>query len=98
MSLAPEGQALWEEHEADGLVVIGAMQDGRPGHPSVDDLNDWAFSFNLQHPVLADVDGEIDDYAVAGGGYPTYVIIDREMVIVNSNLWPFDAQAVVAEL
>ena len=30
-------------------------------------------------------------------GYPTYVIIDREMTIVNPDLWPFN-EGVIEDL
>jgi hypothetical protein len=28
-------------------------------------------------------------------GYPTYIVIDREMVVQNADLWPFDPQFVI---
>ena len=93
---APHGQDLWEQGGGE-VVMLGAMQQNTGGGaPSSSDAVTWADDFGLQHPVLADSDQFNDSYVVSG--YPTYVVIDREMNIVNADLWPFDIDYVLSLL
>ena len=87
--LAPHGEEVWQQYKDDGLVYIAVMQEDSGGaRPDADDAARWASAFELTHPVLADGDQFNDSYIVSG--YPTVVVIDREMNIVNDDLWPFD--------
>ncbi len=82
---------------ADGLVIISAMQqDGPGGPPDVADLNDWASDYNITHPIVADPQMTQNVYAVLG--YPTYVVIDRDMRIANADLWPWNPGFVIGLL
>jgi hypothetical protein len=88
---------LWQQHEADGLVILGAMQeDAQYAAPDVADLNQWNNQFNITHPMLADPQKTQNFYAVLG--YPTYVVIDRDMRIANADLWPWDANFITSLL
>ena len=88
--MAPHGQSTWEDYEDQGLAYLALMQEDSGGaRPDSDDAARWASAFELTHPVLADGDQFNDEYVVSG--YPTIVVIDREMNIVNEDLWPFDA-------
>ncbi len=90
---APHGQELWEEGGGE-VVLLAAMQENDFGDPPTDaDLDTWVEEFSLEHPVLADGDKTQNPYA--GTGYPTYVVLDRELSIVNSDLWPFEADYVL---
>ena len=67
------------------------MVDDNGGNaiPPTDTLLSWADRSGLSHPVNSDASGnQVQNFIVSG--YPTYVIIDREMKIVNPDLWPFD--------
>ncbi len=66
------------------------------GAPSQQDLNSWANQHGLTHPILADPSGSQLPYVVIG--YPTYVVIDQTMTIVNADLWPFDANYITSLL
>jgi len=91
--MAPEGEEVWQQYGDQGFVYLAAMQENKDGkRPDSDDAARWASSFGLSHPVLADADQFNDDYAVSG--YPTVVVIDREMTIVEEDLWPFDPSAI----
>lgn len=63
------------------------MVDANAGAPQVSHVANWADSFRLEHPVLADTSRSQSRYA---SSYPTYVVIDREMVIRNNDMYPFD--------
>ena len=68
--------------------------NGQP--PDVEDLVAWADYNGLTHPVLADPQLETGPYVTTG--YPTYVVIGRDMVILQDDLWPFDPQYIVNQL
>jgi DNA-binding cell septation regulator SpoVG len=64
--------------------------------PDTDSLMEWAEYSDLTHPVCSDASGnQIANFVITG--YPTYVIIDRDMTIVNPDLWPFQ-ESVIEEL
>ncbi len=74
------------------------MQEG-PGSgstPTQADLESWNSQYGIEHPMLADPEGTQMGYYVSG--FPTYAIIDRDMVIQNADLWPFDANYVIGLL
>ena len=90
---APHGEELWQQAGGE-VVMLGAMQENSAGSPpSVDNAVEWVNDFSLTHPVLADTPQINLPYIVTG--YPTYIVIDREMNIVNDDLWPFDVNYVL---
>jgi len=62
------------------------MTDANSGSPTSDKAASWANSLGLTHPVLAG-DGSVIRYVTSG--FPTYVVIDREMRIVEEDMWPW---------
>jgi peroxiredoxin len=87
--LAEVGQQLWEELEDDGFVYLAVMVQGIDGGPpEADAAATWASRFDLTHPVLTDMDATQDTYAQLA--YPTIVIIDRDMSIIEPDFWPMD--------
>jgi len=93
---APHGQELWERGEGE-VIMLAAMQENSGYEPpTLSDINDWAGAYGLEHPVTADSNASQGSYIVTG--YPTYVVIDREMNIVNDDLWPFDQEYVLGLL
>ena len=54
----------------------------------------WADSFSIVHPVLADTDREVSGFVTTG--FPTYVVIDRELVIQNADMWPWNDSEVLS--
>jgi peroxiredoxin len=91
---APEGEVLWDQGEGD-VIVVALLQEDARGAPADDasDAQRWASTHGLTHPVLADGGGAGLPCIVTG--YPTYVVIDRDMRIVNDDLWPFDIDYVL---
>lgn len=82
-------QQMWEDLEDDGFVYLSVMvQDTSGGPPDVADAAAWASQFGLTHPVLADPGGSQDVYAQVA--YPTLVVIDRDMTIIEPDFWPMD--------
>lgn len=78
-------------------MVIGAMQENNGGGtPTQADLESWNSQYGVEHPMLADPAGTQMGYYAAG--FPTYAIIDRDMVIQNADLWPFDTSYVIGLL
>ena len=63
------------------------MHDTNSGSPGLSNVQSWSEGLGLTHPVLADEHRELNAYVVYG--FPTYVIIDREMRIVNADMWPW---------
>jgi thiol-disulfide isomerase/thioredoxin len=93
---APEGQELWEEGDGE-VILLALMQDNVDTSPAdAEGIARWVSDFSLTHPVLAD--GERINNPYAASGYPTYVVIDQTMTIVNSDLWPFDSSFVLGLL
>ena len=90
---APHGQELWERGEGEVILLAAMQENDFSNEPTDADLDNWVEEYSLEHPVLADVDKTQDPYA--GTGYPTYVVLDRELNIVNSDLWPFDVDYVL---
>lgn len=90
---APHGEELWEAGGGD-VIMLGAMQENTSGSPpATSDVVTWGDTFDLSHPLLADADQDNLPFIVTG--YPTYVVIDRTMEIVNDDLWPFDQDYVL---
>ena len=87
--MAPEGQAHWEEYKDQGVVYLAVMLETSAGAtPGSGDAERWATTYGLEHPVLADGTGANYNFIVTG--YPTFVVIDQTMTIVQDDLWPFD--------
>jgi len=83
------GQGLWEELEDDGFVYLSVMLEDTNGDaPGAPAAAEWASRFDLTHPVLVDTVGDQRDYVSIG--YPTIVIIDRDMTILVPDFWPLD--------
>ncbi len=90
---APHGQELWERGEGEVIMLAAMQQNLASDPPTNSDINDWADEYGLEHPVTADTNLSQGDYVVTG--FPTYVVIDREMNVVNDDLWPFDIDYVL---
>ena len=90
---APHGQDLWEEGDGEVILLAATQQDYGTNPPDGEDLNAWVDAYSLTHPVLADPEMTQGEFVVTG--YPTYVVIDQEMNIVNDDLWPFDLEYVL---
>ena len=65
-------------------MVQGASQ----GPPTADELEAWTSDHGITHPMLLDVDATQIPYVLLG--FPTYVVIDGDMVIQNADMWPWD--------
>lgn len=63
------------------------MTEGNNGAPTAAEPMSWANTYGITHPVLRDTTGSQTPYVVLG--YPTYVVIDRNMVIQNADMWPW---------
>ena len=87
--LAPEGEEVWAELADRGVVMLALTQeDGNGNPPSVETAQQWAQTHGLSHPVLADSEASQGQYAVIGGGYPTFPVIGPDMTILTNDLFP----------
>jgi hypothetical protein len=70
----PEGGMFWE-------VMIENMDSATP---SQDELVEWADTYGLTMPVLADTGKSMfGSFAPGGGGLPYTVLVDRGMVVTT---------------
>ena len=79
-------------------MYISVMVDDNYGNaiPDTATLDNWASGLGLTHPVTSDASGnQVGRFVLTG--FPTYVVIDREMTIVNPDLWPF-SESVIEDL
>ena len=77
--------------------MLGVMtQDNIGGVPSPSSITDWVSRFGLTHPLVADTTGDQETYIVTG--FPTYIVIDRDMTIVSEDLWPFTTSGITPYL
>lgn len=84
---APELEQLWLEHADQGLVVLSPMMEAPDGQlPQAADVAAWAERYALERPVLV---GN-DSVGFQAASFPTYVVIDRNMVVRHPDLWPLD--------
>ena len=76
-------------------MVIGLMEEGpsQGSTPTAANVESWNDQYGIEHPMLADAAMTQISYIVTG--YPTYVVIDREMVISTADLWPFDSSYII---
>ncbi len=89
---APHGEKLWEAGDGD-VIMLAAMQDNVDYSPAnAEGIARWVEDFSLTHPVLADTQRVNLPFA---NGFPTYIVIDRDMTVANADLWPFDPQFVL---
>ena len=65
------------------------MHSANADPPDVSDVEGWSETYEVyNHPVLADANN--DSYRHISGGYPSYVLIDQDMVIHNADMYPFN--------
>jgi hypothetical protein len=57
------------------------------GTPNEQQVSSWANRYNLVHPVVADGSRALYNYV---NGFPTYIVIDREMVVDDADMYPFN--------
>ena len=85
---APEGEALYQALKDEDVVLVALMQENSSSQaPDQADLQQWADTYDLTHPVLADPDKIYDPFASIGGGYPTYPVIGPDMTVVLADLY-----------
>ena len=85
--MAPEGQVFWQNYSDDVILISVMVEGGSGGSPSASEINQWVSNYGITHPVLNDLSGSQKPYVVLG--YPTFVVIDRNMVIQNADMWPW---------
>jgi thiol-disulfide isomerase/thioredoxin len=87
--LAPEGEEVWEALEERGLIYLAVTQeDANGGNPTSETAADWGATFGLTHPILADANQSQGEYAVIGGGFPTFPVLGPDMTILTNDLFP----------
>ena len=85
MAREGHGNSLMANHP-DDVVFISVMLDANSTLEQ--GIQNWVTEFGIEHPILADDSGVTSSYVTAG--FPTFVIIDQNMVIQNADLWPYD--------
>ena len=91
MASSGHGNSLMTNH-GDDVVYISVMLDADSNMQSA--VENWASSFNINHPVLGDPSKVTSPFVTFG--YPTFVIVGRDMVIQNADLWPYDENYILS--
>ena len=87
--LAPEGEEVWLDLQDRGVVYLALTQEDVNGDPpTVETAQQWADAHGLTHPILADADASQGEYAVIGGGFPTFPVVGPDMTILTNDLFP----------
>ena len=84
--IANDAQVFTDDYGSEGFVWVTVLIDNAYGEPpSIDDLKSWCDLYGIDDaPVLGGDRGLIDPTATTGypiQAWPTFVIIDREMVL-----------------
>lgn len=88
--IAQEVTETWEDYRDDGFIYLTVLpEDLEGGSVEANDLTDWAESFQIEAPVLADNSGygyEVEPNRV----WPVMMIIDRKMTVAVERIPPVD--------
>ena len=82
----------FNETYGDDAIFIGVMADGNSGIPSVSELESWVSQYGTDYPLVSDTNGEAGTFVTVG--FPTYVVLDRDMTVLYEDLFPFDGATV----
>ena len=81
--LASHAEDTWLDYRDRGFMHVTVLQEDLEGDPPDGaDLNEWVEAFDLTTPVLADPDLQTGD-AIRAGQFPTVLLINRDLVIVD---------------
>lgn len=86
-----EGNHFNETYGEDA-IFIGVMADGNSGVPSVSELEAWESQYSTDYPIVSDINSAAVGFVTVG--YPTYVVLDRDMTILYEDLYPFQGSTV----
>lgn len=91
-NIATMGETFATDYGSDKVIWLTILIDDTQGNPpDAADLMQWVEAYNVQLPVLAGSRDMIDLSAKEGypiSSWPTIVVIDREMVLLNGiNGW-----------
>ncbi len=92
---APELAGWFDDHEQQDLMVITLLGENIYGQtPSRADLQEWAQSFGIHHPVLADSNFQVTARFIDGNqiALPTMQLLDRGLVIQVRDGWVSEGQ------
>jgi len=84
--IARDVNETWEDYRDEGFIYITVLPEDTDGDTvESNDLNEWADSFGIEAPVLADNEGfgyEVEPNKV----WPVLMLIDRKMTIVAERI------------
>jgi thiol-disulfide isomerase/thioredoxin len=88
---APDIDAVGAELIDDAAIITILMEDSAGRTPDAATAARWADELGVTGPVLA---GPGDLNSSVRGGFPTLPLLDRDMVIVTDDNFPFSARAI----
>jgi hypothetical protein len=84
--IAGEVTQTWHDYQEEGFIYLTQLPEDLDGNsPDRADLNDWADSFGVEAPVLAD-DGSYAYAVEPNKMWPVLMLIDRDMVILADRI------------
>ncbi len=89
---APELQHWYETYADQGLMVITLLGENAGGNtPSQTDLESWATSYGLEHPVLADANWQVSN-RWPGAYIPTMHLLGDGAVVIAGDTYVSESQ------
>jgi len=89
---APHLQAWYERYRDEGFIVMTLLGENTAGAPPTQsDLQSWATSYGLEHPVLSDANWEVSD-RWPGAYIPTMHLLGAGATVIAGNTTVSEAQ------
>ena len=95
MAEAPGLEALYQQYKNDGFIVITLLGETNSGAtPTQADLEQWANSMGITHPVVADTNFMVTSSFVTGNtiGLPSMDLIGAGGEILYTDSWISEGQ------
>lgn len=94
---APDIQRIYQRYKDQGFIVITLLGEDMSGRtPAQSDLADWANSFGLTHPVVADANWNVTSRYLRSASFsiPTMTLLGAGPEVILRDTWVSESQIV----
>ena len=96
--LAAHVDATWQEYVDQDFMYLTLLGEDTQGDvPDTEELMTWATDYGITAPVLSDPDHHSYDI-VPDGTYPRVVIIGRDLIVLEEQVFPVDEATIEAAI